>query len=323
MLFAFWWWTRQWSESGVGVEDGETTVGGVDGGNIHGEILSSVELYCDAEDDDWKKDFPPLPEARSNVVAGAVDDFLIVCGGLKSIDPEEVSGKCWALVGSRHEDVNKWLVIPSLPVPVAMSAAVVVDQGNAELWVFGGINEENEDIDQIQIYNPTKGWRIEQHGLGVKMSKHVAALHEDWVYLIHGENAHRYSVVERRLEDLPSTGENFENAGAGLAQIDGGDALVVAREDCVKWIGLPYMKGEAGERDSWNQLFNLPADKEKNPMVATIGDTLYVGGGADSDSNAQDSVFKMSGAGKPWETGARPLASKRHSHATVLLKPGW
>ena len=58
-------------------------------------------------------------------------------------------------------------------------------------------------------------------------------------------------------------------------------------------------------------------------MVATIGDTLYVGGGADSDSNAQDSVFKMSGAGKPWETGAHPLASKRHSHATVLLKPGW
>ena len=68
-----------------------------------------------------------------------------------------------------------------------------------------------------------------------------------------------------------------------MASIGGGDALVVVREDSAKWLGLPYQEGRAGERDTWQRLFNLPADKERNPTVLSVGGVLYVGGGASTD----------------------------------------
>ena len=305
-------------------------VGGLAGSPVDSDLLSSVELYTAQQgetQEEWSKEFPPLPEARCCAVGGALDDFIIICGGYEEVKPVfKVSNKCWALVGCRRKNkgINRWMVLSPLPVPVAMAAAVVVEAvDESELWVFGGLDEKSEATDKIQIYNPQKGWRIEPDGVGIPLAHHSAIVHGEWVYIVNGEKCYRYSISERKLENLPDTGEPFDQAGSGVATIEGGEAWVVVREDAVKWIGLPYMKGEAGERDEWNALYNMPVDKAKNPSIAQLGEHLYVAGGADSGDNAQETVFRLKGDGQPWDTGARTLKIKRHSHVTILMKAGW
>jgi len=266
-------------------------------------------------------EFPPLPEPRAGLMAGALEDCLVVAGGLEAVEPKrKVSGACWALVGRRRGEGTRWLAIPAMPHPVALAGAVVVK--GEELWVFGGKDRHWEATDHIQIFTLTHGWRVIEGGLGRPMAKVCAVLHDDWVYLIDGETASRYSLSERTLDDLPPPAEDFSQGGAGLAEVQGGEALVVVKEDCAKWIGLPYQEGRAGDRDTWQRLFNLPADKEKNPTVLSLGGKLYVGGGADTDGQAQNSVFQLEDGGS-WSVHCTPFLVKRHTHASILLSADW
>ena len=239
------------------------------GGMSRGENLATVESY-DTRTGTWQSE-PPLPVPLHHATAATYRGEVVVIGGAED-NLADASNKVFAFRD------GQWAELPSLQHARAASAAAVVDD---KLVVVGGQDDK-------QIVAPTEVFDGQSWSQAADLPtprEHLAAVSDGvYVYTVGGrqltadENSAKFERFDPEtgkwdeLADMPTPRGSY-----GAAFIDG-RIVAVGGEESTRVLATVEMYDIANAK--WTTLtpINTPVHGE---VVAVVGSTLYVIGGAD------------------------------------------
>ena len=240
----------------------------VAGGMSQGENIQLVQSY-DPATGSWQPQ-PPLPVPLHHATAATYRGEVVVIGG-SSAELAEGSNKVFALRG------NSWVELPSLKHPRAAAAAAVVGD---KLVVVGGQNEK-QLVPQTEVFDG-QSW-TDAAGLPTPR-EHLAAVSDgQYLYTVGGRflSADKNSAAFERFD--PATGEWTKlldmptpRGSYGATLIDG-RIVAVGGEEPTRVLTTVEMYDIA--QSKWIPLPPIPTARH-GEVVATVGNTVYVIGGA-------------------------------------------
>ena len=124
----------------------------------------------------WQK-LTPMPAARSEVVAVALDGRVYVIGGLAS------GGRVSSQVEAYNPDSDAWDTKASLPVPLHHTSAAVV---GGRLYVIGGFTSGFRPVGSVYEYDPTANTWREREPMPTARGALAAVALEGKIYAIGG-----------------------------------------------------------------------------------------------------------------------------------------
>jgi serine/threonine protein kinase/N-acetylneuraminic acid mutarotase len=238
------------------------------GGMNHGETLQIVQSY-DPQTGAWQPQ-PPLPVVLHHATAATYRGEVVVIGGA-SDELAQTSDKVFALRG------NSWVELPSLQYPRAAAAAAVVGD---KLVVVGGQNEK-QLVAQTEVFDG-QSWTVAADLPTPR--EHLAAVSDGtYVYTVGGRflSADKNSSAFERFDpvsgewtklvDMPTPRGSY-----GATFIDG-RIVAIGGEEPTRVLTTAEMYDVAG--GTWTPLPPISTARH-GEVVATVGDTVYVIGGA-------------------------------------------
>jgi serine/threonine protein kinase/N-acetylneuraminic acid mutarotase len=238
------------------------------GGMHHGETLQVVQSY-DPQTGAWQPQ-PPLPVVLHHATAATYRGEVVVIGGAGD-ELAQASNKVFALRGS------SWVELPSLSHARAAAAAAVVGD---KLVVVGGQNEK-QLVPQTEVFDG-QSW-TDAPDLPTPR-EHLAAVSDGThVYAVGGRflSADKNSAAFERFD--PESGEWTKlvdmptpRGSYGATFIDG-RIVAVGGEEPTQVLTAAEMYDIA--EGKWLPMPPIPTARH-GEVVATVGDTVYVIGGA-------------------------------------------
>jgi N-acetylneuraminic acid mutarotase len=290
-------------EAPAAVADGRLFVfGGFHERNI--AALGSVEVF-DPGTGEWtsRADMPSRVTHRNPVVVG---DTIWLAGGFVGDDPGPTTAETWKYVPG----ADRWIAGPPLPAPRA--GGVLFEHGGMLHYVGGfGVDRDTSRADHwtLKLRSQDAGWRsapplprARGHVAGVTLG--------GFLYVIGGCVRHDPVQVDVDWVDRfdPATGTWLAVAPLPTPRshvepstfVHGGRIYVVGGRDNSSATRTPReIVRYDPATDSWTSVGRAP-DGRVAPIAIPIGDSLYVGAGADRSYFAQDASFWVRSLRDPW-----------------------
>jgi len=244
-------------------------------GGLHSseEPLQTVESF-DPKTGAWETG-PPLPGPLHHAAAATYRGEVVVLGGARA-SLAEGSNKVYALRG------NNWVELPSLKHPRSAPAAAVVGD---KLVVFGGQNAK-QPVKETEVFDGSS-WKDAEDMLTPR--EHLAGVSDGtYAYAVGGRflSASKNSAALERFD--PSSGKWSKLVGMptprgsyGATYIDG-RIVAVGGEAPTQVLNVVEMYDIAANK--WSTLAPMPVARHAE-VVATVGNTVYVIGGANRPSH--------------------------------------
>ncbi len=160
-------------------------LGGLINGDQHVHLSQSVYIY-DIKTNQWKEG-PSLPEPMVLLAAcysPHSPEGIIISGGMVEREDEHGARIIQSAIYYMSSERKFWEQLETLRVP-RIGHAMCVDTSNDEatLYVMGGLNKDNEEVDVVELYSDSGNQQFKVTGLKGSLTIHDAHFYtfsEEW-----------------------------------------------------------------------------------------------------------------------------------------------